>query len=630
MLDGGQSFGSQTSVSQAIRSLLNDDAARRVPLNLRAQLAEIGVGSTERVIIDELPPGGSLTKGQCKSGRSWTLLSHELDEVDFVAAQADGQTHTLAVYVLTPDPVDCDLAKTKGQVQITITTPLAAQPETAQAAAAVAGDLPDNVIRLSGDLSATPPHAPELPPEIEASDEIRNAVEQYIAVAQAEWQADTSRQVSAAEARIRAQHQDQLAVIEGLLATEEQMRTAALEAKWQAEVERQVAAAEARLTSRHKEQMASVEARWRAKQAVRPGRDGTPSLDIDALLDDERQRWRGEQTEALSAARAEWEAAAERRLADARAEWQIDEARRVAAVRESWMAEQVGFRNAAEAEWKAELARQVAAVEARLNSQHDEEMRAAEARWKAEAEQRASQAAPAAPNAETEAQIEARLHTEYDARIAAAEAKLSQEYRERLAGLEAVWQAKSDERAAAAGASQDKIDTAIAAARATWLGEEAERLAAAKAAWEAGEAERRIRLESELQAAAQQQAAAIETQLTALYDMRMAAAEVAWKRGDAERMASIELTWRKAEAERMAAAEAKWRAEHERRMEVVLQNAVNMIKGQFGTMTGKMLPAINPSAPVPARPEPKDERKAAATEAEVAEKVTHLRAVAAA
>jgi hypothetical protein len=625
MLDGGQSFESQTSVSQAIRSLLNDDASRRVPLNLRAQLAEIGVESTERVIIDGLPPGGSLTKGQCKSGRSWTMLPHELDEVDFVAAQADGQTHTLAVYVLTPDPVDPDLAKTKGQVQITITTPLAAQPENAPAAAAnAAGDLPDNVIRLPGDLSAAAPHAPELPPEIEASDEIRSAVEQYIAVAQAEWQADTTRQISAAEARIRAQHQDQLAVIEGLLATEEQMRSAALEAKWQAEVERQVAAAEVRLTSRHKEQMASVEARWRAKQAVRPGRDGTPSLDIDALLDEERQRWRGEQMGALSAARADWEATAERRLADARAEWQIDEARRVAAVRESWMAEQAGFRSAAEAEWKAELARQVAAVEARLNAQHDEEMKAAEARW------RASQAAPAAANGETEAQIEARLRTEYDTRIAAADAKLSQEYRDRLASLEAVWQTNSDERAAAAGASQDKIDAAIAAARTTWQGEEAERLTAAKAAWEAGEAERRARLESELQAAAQQQSAAIETQLTALYDMRMAAAEVAWKRGDSERMATIELTWRKAEAERMAAAEAKWRAEHERRMEVVLQNAVNMIKGQFGTMTGKMLPAINPSAPVPARPESKDERKPTVSDAEVAEKVTHLRAVAAA
>ena len=152
------------------------------------------------------------------------------------------------------------------------------------------------------------------------------------------------------------------------------------------------------------------------------------------------------------------------------------------------------------------------------------------------------------------------------------------------------------------------------------------RLLAAKA----GEAERRSRTEAELQAATQQQIAAIETQLTALYDMRMAAAEVAWKRGDGERMAAIEFTWRKAEAERMAAAEAKWRAEHERRMEVVLQNAVNMIKGQFGTMTGNMLPAINPSMPAPARTE--QERKAPASESEPAEKstVTHLRAVAAA
>ena len=123
MLDGGQSFGSQTSVSQAIRSLLNDDASRRVALELRSQLAAIGVGSTDRIIIDGLPPGASLTAGQCKAGRSWTILPNEMDEVDFVAAQADGQSHTLEVYVLTPDPVDCDLAKTKGQIQITVTTP---------------------------------------------------------------------------------------------------------------------------------------------------------------------------------------------------------------------------------------------------------------------------------------------------------------------------------------------------------------------------------------------------------------------------------------------------------------------------------------------------------------------------
>src|SRR5262249_4029271 len=154
---------------------------------------------TERIIVDGMPPGASLTKGQCKAGRSWTILPHEMDDVDFVAAQADGQNHTLAVFVLTPDPVDVDLAKTKGQIQITITTPLAAQPEAVAPANVAPVDLPDNVIRLPGDLSAATHHAPELPPEIEASDEIRVAVEQYIAVAQTEWQAETAKQVSAAE-----------------------------------------------------------------------------------------------------------------------------------------------------------------------------------------------------------------------------------------------------------------------------------------------------------------------------------------------------------------------------------------------------------------------------------------------
>src|SRR5262249_37516215 len=271
-------------------------------------------------------------------GRGWTVLPNEMNDVDFVPAQADGQTYMLSVYVLTPDPIDEDLAKTKAQIQISVTAPTAPAEASAPVPASGDADLPDNVIRLTGDAGGAALRTPELPPEVEASDEIRIAVEQYISAAQAEWQAETAKQVSTAEERIRIQHQDQLAVIEGLLATEEQMRSAALEAKWQAEIERQVAAAEVRLTPRHKEQTAALEARWRAKLAVRPGRDGAPSIDIDALLDDERRRWRSEEAESLSAARAEWEAAAERRLADARAEWQIEEARRVALVRESWQA----------------------------------------------------------------------------------------------------------------------------------------------------------------------------------------------------------------------------------------------------------------------------------------------------
>src|SRR5262249_13014539 len=159
----------------------------------------------------------SLTRGQCKTGRGWTILPNEMDDIDFVPAQADGQTYTLSVYVLTPDPIDEDLAKTKAQIQITVTAPTA--PVEASAPVPGSGDaendLPDNVIRLTGDTCGAALRTPELPPEVEVSDEIRLAVEQYIAAAQAEWQAETAKQVSTAEERIRIQHQDQLAVIEG-------------------------------------------------------------------------------------------------------------------------------------------------------------------------------------------------------------------------------------------------------------------------------------------------------------------------------------------------------------------------------------------------------------------------------
>src|SRR5262249_17306416 len=148
MLDGGGSHGSQTSVSQAIRSLLNGDASRRVPLDLHTHLAAIGVGSTERIIVDGLPPGASLTRGPCKSGRGSTIQPNQIDDDVFVSAQADGQTYTLSIYDLTPDPVDEDLAKTKAQIQISVTAPTG--PVEASAPASGDVDLPDNVIRLTG------------------------------------------------------------------------------------------------------------------------------------------------------------------------------------------------------------------------------------------------------------------------------------------------------------------------------------------------------------------------------------------------------------------------------------------------------------------------------------------------
>lgn len=636
MLNGGRPSGSQAPISQAIRSLLNGDTARRVPIDLRAVLAPIGVGSGDRILIDGLPPGASLTAGQCKAGRSWTVLPHEMDEVAFLAGETNGATHTLEVFVLTPDPIDCDLAKTKGHLQISVTAPLV-EPEPAEPPAANGlspVDLPDNVIRLPGDAALSSQKLPEMPPEIEASDEVRIAVEQYIAAAQVEWQAETVRQVAVAEARIRAKHQEQLSLIEGLLTTEETTRAAAQEEKWRAEVERQVAATEARLTARHKEQLAALEARWRVRQAGRPGREGAPPVDIEGILDEARQRWKVEQAEALAAARAEWAATAERRLADARAEWQIDEARRSAAEREAWQAEEAARRSAIEAEWRAELERQVAAVEARIAAQHQQELAAAEARWRDEASRRGAEADAA--SAETAAAaIEARLRAEYADKLAAAEAKLARQYQERLTALEAAWQAKFNERVAAienqwadrlrqqeaalkasAGPElQGKIDEALATARATWQSEEAERLAAAKASWDAAAAVRRAHAEAEALAATQQQIGAVESQLSALYDMRMAAAEVAWRRGDGERLAAAEAAWRKTEAERMAAAEAKWRAEYDRRMEIVLTNAVAMIKGQLGSAPASHLPAIAPTipTPAPARDAPKDEQPSAAS-----------------
>jgi len=312
-------------IANAIRSMLQNEDLHSVALDLRPQLEELGLTDADRIIIENLPIGGALTIGQCKAGRSWTILPHEVDSVGFIAPADDGRTYALTVCVIAPDPSDHGLAKTKGQFTLPVTAPLPTAPATLllKNERAAAADPATNVIPLPADA------------------------------AQAAWQEETARQVAEAEARLKAKQQEQLAKIEELLATEDAARTSAVEAKWRAEVERQVAAAEARLTARHKEQLSAMETRWRARQAMRPSSADVTVPSIDEQLAEARQQWRAEQT----AARREWEAETERRLADARNEWQIAEARRAAALRESWQAEIAAQHAADEPARRAEIER---------------------------------------------------------------------------------------------------------------------------------------------------------------------------------------------------------------------------------------------------------------------------------
>src|SRR5262245_49518969 len=108
---------------------LNDHGAVDVgprPLDLQQKLQQCGLAETDRIIIDGLPPGASLTRGRRNVDRSWTLQPDEAFGLCYVSPAADGQSYTLSVCVLTPDPRDHGLAKTKAQFTVPVTAPLPA------------------------------------------------------------------------------------------------------------------------------------------------------------------------------------------------------------------------------------------------------------------------------------------------------------------------------------------------------------------------------------------------------------------------------------------------------------------------------------------------------------------------
>jgi hypothetical protein len=510
-----------------------------LPLNLRSHLQKFGIGNDDLVIIEGLPEGADLTVGICKPDGSWSLGAAEIDNAAFIPLYENGETYTLKVCLLTPDPSDHGLPKTKGKVQFPLAVPLAPLPVLEALEDVVpkkAAPAVDTVIHLGADPTlksaaasqpiaaapapapaavapqpipvappaaaaapqpaatapiatvpqpAAPPPAPQpavaAPVAVAAPNAARPPIDfdKHFAALRTEWQANVKSQVAAAEKRLKAAHLQQLSKIQTVLSQEEATRAAAIAAKWKAEMERRAADAENALKARAKEHLVGIEARLRS----------------------------GSGSEAAGASAAE----VEQRLAAARQLWEAEEATRLAEAVEEWHADALKQRTALEA-------------------------------------------------------------------------KLAESYRERLAAVESAMNGKDGPSSTAADPLA--IERAVAEAR---------------AAWEIEEGARRAKDAAELAAAHQRQVAQLEAQHAALYEMRLTTAEAAWRKAEVERLAAAELVWSKREAERIAGIESKWRAEHDQRLGVVLANLDTMVKGQLGSIDGSQpLPAIEPTMAVPA------------------------------
>jgi hypothetical protein len=458
-----------------------------LPLNLRSHLQKFGIGSDDLVIIEGLPEGADLTVGVCKPDGSWSLGAAEIDNAAFIPLYENGETYTLKVCLLTPDPSDHGLPKMKGKAQFPLAVPLAPLPvlEAFEEPAPKKAAAIDAVIHLGADPAlqaavqptatapqpaapvpiATPvapapapqpaatapiapapqPVTPAPTPQAAATASVLAAApvapgpaapmppidfDKHFAALRMEWQTNVKNQVAAAERRLKAAHLQQLSKIQTVLAQEEATRTAAIAAKWKAEMERRAADAEAALKARAQEHLTGLETRLGAKA--------------------------GGSGEAGSAAEFE------RRLAAARQQWQAEEAARLAEAVEEWRADAVRQRTALEAKLAHSYKERLAAIESAMNTKDATpsnadaaavERAVAEARAAWEIEEGAHRAKDAADltaaHQRQVAQLEAQYAALYEMRMTAADAAWRKAEAERLAAAELAWSKREAERVAA-------------------------------------------------------------------------------------------------------------------------------------------------------------------------------------
>jgi hypothetical protein len=432
-----------------------------LPLNLRSHLARFGIGSDDLIVIDGMPEDAALTAGAKKPDGSWSLREVDLDACSFMPLYGNGETYTLRACLLTPDPSDHGLAKTKGKADIKVEVPLTPLPiledfSDVAIPAPAPGAMADTVIQLpadpnrQGERVPAPPtasprptttsHAPAAPPIPAGSTAAMPA----------------APELSSPPAAVLAPKPT------GPRSTFDQ-RLAALRAEWQANVARQVAAAQERLKATHLAQLSKIQIQ------------GTPGSEDSRSSGGEASAVAPSVDERLAAARKQWQAEHEAALAEAREKWRSEEGARRAAAEAEWRAEAMQQRIALETKMEETYKERLAAVDAALTAKASAPppTSPSDQDWAARLERALGDAQVGweADEAERRAKLEADLKAAYERRIAEIEAQQAALYEMRLAAAEAAWRKAEAER--------------LAAAEAAWSAREAERFAAIEAKWRA-------------------------------------------------------------------------------------------------------------------------------------------------
>jgi hypothetical protein len=438
-------------------------------LNLRSHLGTFGIGADDLVIIEGLPEGADLTVGVCKPDGSWSVRAAELDNAAFIPLYENGETYTVKVCLLTPDPSDHGLPKTKGKAQFKLAVPLAPLPvleafeevapkkkaapaaETViilgadptlkapapqPAAAAPIVAAPQAIAPPQPAAVVPPPAAPAPQPAVAAP----IAPTPPVAVAPAPAHAAPTPAPAASPAPAAAP-----APVAATSAIDLDKHFAALRTEWQTNVKNQIAAAEKRLKAGHLQQLSKIQTVLAQEEAARTSTLAT--------------RWKAELERRATEAEAELKARAQEHLSGLETRLRSDGAtgvaanfdERLAAARQQWQAEEAVRLAEVEAEWSAAAAMQdtkrTTAVEPA-----SVERAVAEARTAWEIEEGARRAKDAAELAASHqrqvAQLEAQYAALYEMRMASAETAWRKAEGERLTAAELAWSKREAERMA--------------------------------------------------------------------------------------------------------------------------------------------------------------------------------------
>ncbi|MGH6927661.1 MAG: hypothetical protein ACREEV_05020, partial [Dongiaceae bacterium] len=185
------------------------------------------------------------------------------------------------------------------------------------------------------------------------------AVEERLAVARKQWQAE---------------HEAALAQAREGWRSEEAARLAAAEVAWRDEALQQRNALEARMEESHKERLATAEAALAAKTSAAPSAAQDWSVKLEHALADAQVGWEADEADRRARLEADMTAAHERRIAEIETQQAALYEMRLAAAEAAWQKAEAERLATAEIAWSAGEAERLTTIEAKWRFEHDKKL----------------------------------------------------------------------------------------------------------------------------------------------------------------------------------------------------------------------------------------------------------------